>query len=155
MRIHCRCFPPYQITNKRDGDCNRKMGNVLGAKPPARHRWTKKQALQVYNSTGGRCYYCRSTLKGGGAKRIGKWELDHYEPLILGQANWSARDHLDNLVPACLECNRSKGSKRPADFARQQGISLRCRTLLPSAKMCLQRECWKHHWFVQWCLGAR
>jgi 5-methylcytosine-specific restriction endonuclease McrA len=34
-------------------------------------------------------------------------ELDHVEPLY-----WGGSHHADNLVPACLRCNRSKGPRR-------------------------------------------
>jgi 5-methylcytosine-specific restriction endonuclease McrA len=34
-------------------------------------------------------------------------ELDHVDPLFLGGPHTA-----DNLVPACLRCNRSKGARR-------------------------------------------
>lgn len=37
-------------------------------------------------------------------------ELDHVEPLY-----WSGPHTAENLVPACLRCNRSKGAKRLMD----------------------------------------
>lgn len=36
-------------------------------------------------------------------------ELDHQEPLY-----WGGAHSADNLVPACLSCNRSKGPRRLA-----------------------------------------
>jgi len=37
-------------------------------------------------------------------------ELDHVEPLF-----WGGPHTVDNLVPACMSCNRSKGPRRLAD----------------------------------------
>lgn len=37
-------------------------------------------------------------------------ELDHVEPLY-----WGGPHTADNLVPACLRCNRSKGPRRLAE----------------------------------------
>lgn len=39
-------------------------------------------------------------------------ELDHVEPLY-----WGGPHTADNLVPACLRCNRSKGPRRLTDDA--------------------------------------
>ena len=39
-------------------------------------------------------------------------ELDHVHPLY-----WNGPHTADNLVPACLSCNRSKGAKMLADQA--------------------------------------
>jgi 5-methylcytosine-specific restriction endonuclease McrA len=36
-------------------------------------------------------------------------ELDHVEPLF-----WGGPHTVDNLVPACMSCNRSKGPRRLA-----------------------------------------
>jgi len=65
------------------------------------------------------CHYCGDVividrtnpkktrfLDAAGASRP---ELDHVEPLY-----WGGPHRPDNLVPACLSCNRSKGPRRLA-----------------------------------------
>lgn len=42
-------------------------------------------------------------------------ELDHVEPLF-----WDGPHTADNLVPACLSCNRSKGPRQLTDEARSR-----------------------------------
>ena len=51
---------------------------------------------------GGECFYCRQQLKAGEFKS--GWTIDHVEPTALGGSS-----HLENLVIACLPCNRKKG----------------------------------------------
>jgi 5-methylcytosine-specific restriction endonuclease McrA len=55
---------------------------------------SRKEITKLYASN---CFYC------GGAGRI---ELDHVVPLAQG-----GQHSIGNLVPACMACNRSKGSK--------------------------------------------
>ena len=43
--------------------------------------------------------------------RKGAWEVDHSNPLSKG-----GTDYLRNLVPSCIECNRSKGNLRTREF---------------------------------------
>ncbi len=50
--------------------------------------------IQFY---GGRCAYC---------EQAPATELDHAVPISRGGGNWAA-----NIRPACVECNRSKGSQ--------------------------------------------
>lgn len=75
-----------------------------------RKSWTyqadKERLYRVYK---GRCYYCGCELKG-------KYDVDHYIPVSRGGGTG-----LENLVIACPTCNRSKGSKMPADWMRGQG----------------------------------
>lgn len=49
------------------------------------------------------CVYC-------GAEGV-TLELDHMIPLARGGSN-----HLLNLIPACMPCNRSKGSRTPREW---------------------------------------
>lgn len=113
-----------------------------------RRRWSKKQVLVVYERTRGRCYYCNTSLHGA-AKRLGRWELDHVQPW----QSKKAADIMENLVAACVACNRSKGTKSPEAFAREKNVRLRCRFLTANNRMCLQHGCLRHHWFTLWLLG--
>lgn len=64
------------------------------------------QLNQIYDKTDGRCHLCGKKLAfsnygGHGAKA--PWEVDHSLPRSRGGAQ-----HLRNLLPACVSCNRSK-----------------------------------------------
>ena len=61
----------------------------------------------IYDSTRGYCYYCGKKIAWKNYGLIGErgcWEVDHYTPKSGGGS-----DHINNLVPACIPCNREKG----------------------------------------------
>lgn len=60
-----------------------------------------------------RCAYCRADL------RKVRRHLDHIMPLARGGSNGP-----ENLQYLCEPCNRSKGAKHPAEFARERGLLL-------------------------------
>lgn len=53
----------------------------------------------------GRCYYCGKRVRD-------KYDVDHVIPLALGGS-----DGPENLVVACVSCNRKKQARHPQDFA--------------------------------------
>ena len=62
----------------------------------------------IYNHTDGHCHICGKKLSfvnyaASGTK--GAWEVEHSIPKALG-----GTDNLNNLFPACIMCNRSKGT---------------------------------------------
>lgn len=57
---------------------------------------------------GGCCHYCKARLELSGPN---KCQLEHFVPLSRGGSNWPT-----NLVLACPDCNRKKGSKMPWEF---------------------------------------
>jgi len=68
----------------------------------------------IYDKTGGRCWHCDKKLSFqnyGKPGEKGAWEVDHSIPLSRG-----GTDHLNNLVPACIECNRSKQDLTSREF---------------------------------------
>lgn len=56
-----------------------------------------------------KCAYCRTNLSGGG-------QVDHIIALASGGSNWPS-----NLQFLCAQCNHSKNSKDPIEFARFTG----------------------------------
>lgn len=60
---------------------------------------------QVWKKTDGRCYYCGKQTKPFGTDPD-SFCVDHVVP-----QKRQGNDHLDNLVPACCECNTTKSSK--------------------------------------------
>ena len=75
---------------------------------------TKKQRKQVWDKSGGKCWYCGRTLPEKG------WHADHFEPVIReadfiagqfipnGKVLRPENDNLANIVPACAPCNLFK-----------------------------------------------
>lgn len=55
-------------------------------------KYSTKRAL-IFDKSGGRCWYCGSVAE----------QVDHVNPVILG-----GKDNIDNLVPVCKWCNKSK-----------------------------------------------
>lgn len=62
----------------------------------------------IYDKTNGYCAYCGKKLafcNYGQKGSHGAWEVDHSNPRSRG-----GTDYLRNLVPACIDCNREKGT---------------------------------------------
>ena len=79
--------------------------------------WTDDDLDAIYNRTSGKCHLCHKKLArfnyaDYGAR--GAWEVEHSVPKASG-----GTDHLNNLFPACITCNRSKnaGSTRSSRAA--------------------------------------
>ena len=70
-------------------------------------RLTEGQRRIVFDKTAGRCHFCgdelvfekRGKWHGPGS---GAWEADH----VVQMARSVGRDVVENLLPACSECNR-------------------------------------------------
>lgn len=63
---------------------------------------------KIYDRTNGKCHLCRkklSFINYGRAGAKGAWEVEH----SIARAK-RGTDHLNNLLPACISCNRSKGT---------------------------------------------
>jgi 5-methylcytosine-specific restriction endonuclease McrA len=85
---------------------------------------SKKQRKQVYDKSGGKCWYCGCDLPERG------WHADHIQPVIrelkivpdtsnsiyshkmvaTGKLGRAQNDTIDNMVPACAPCNLFKAS---------------------------------------------
>lgn len=62
-----------------------------------------------FNPAGpGCCNYCRKALT---LDERGAWDIDHVVPLSRGGLH-----ELQNLVIACVRCNRSKGAKMLSEW---------------------------------------
>lgn len=62
---------------------------------------------RIFQKTDGYCIYCGKKLSWknyGVPNTRGCWEIDHSRPISKGGTG-----HLNNLVPACIPCNRDKG----------------------------------------------
>lgn len=81
---------------------------------------------RIFRRTDGQCHICRKTLSFGSYGAVGKrggWEIEHSRPRSMG-----GTDHMNNLYPACIRCNRSKGngtttSARAANGYRRAPLS--------------------------------
>ena len=78
--------------------------------------WDEDTLDWVYDRTGGYCRYCEkklSRINYGPPGARGAWEVDHSVPQSLG-----GTDYLSNLWPACIECNRNKGTMTGPQYMR-------------------------------------
>lgn len=77
---------------------------------------TKKQRQQVYDKSGGYCWYCGDDLPD-------RWHVDHLVPVIrsyegkIDPVNMRLH-HVDNMVPACQPCNLFKSSSSLEQFRK-------------------------------------
>ena len=74
-----------------------------------------------YDKTDGRCHICHRKVfwsKYGFVNLRGAWEVDHSNPRANGGS-----DRLSNLFPACISCNRSKGSKSTRTQRAKHGFT--------------------------------
>lgn len=73
--------------------------------------YSDARLVQIFSKTGGYCFYCGDPLvfeHYGLPGLPGAWEVDHGRPKSLG-----GTEHLNNLHPSCLDCNRDKGDAYP------------------------------------------
>ena len=70
--------------------------------------WGYSTLNKIFDSTSGYCYYCGKKIAWKNYGKLGErgcWEVDHFHPQSSGGSNL-----IDNLVPACIPCNRDKGT---------------------------------------------
>jgi 5-methylcytosine-specific restriction endonuclease McrA len=70
---------------------------------------TREQIAALHDSQGGKCVYCRVSLKNG-------YHADHIKPLSKGGSNWIA-----NIQLTCGPCNNRKRATDPIQFAQRLG----------------------------------
>ena len=83
--------------------------------------FTTEQLNKIYDRTSGYCHICHKKLafKNYGALGArGAWEVEHSNPRAQGGTN-----RLNNLYPACIKCNRSKGASSTRSVRAKNGKS--------------------------------
>jgi hypothetical protein len=82
-----------------------------------RSRWQVPDRVQrIARRDGWECHYCGCAL-GWGHESVARPEIEHKTPRSAGGSN-----RLDNLVLACSDCNRRKGTKLYDDFLAEMRI---------------------------------
>lgn len=83
-----------------------------------------KTAKQVFEKTGGKCFYCGVVLppdtklydeQGIIFMDYRNWDIDHVIPHSQGGS-----DKIENLVPACKSCNNAKRAKSVDEFIAER-----------------------------------
>lgn len=75
---------------------------------------------QIFDRTEGKCHICRKKLtfrNYGDAAARASWEVEHSVPRSQG-----GTDHGNNLFPACIACNRSKGNSATRTVRAKHGF---------------------------------
>jgi 5-methylcytosine-specific restriction endonuclease McrA len=95
-----------------DPGAARAQGRIRRGTRRARERqgggsYTTAEWRALVENYGGRCAYCGTITE--------KLEVDHRVPLSLGGANT-----IDNILPACADCNRRKHTMTESDFRERE-----------------------------------
>ena len=83
--------------------------------------FSAEQLRQIYDRTSGYCHLCHKKvafINYGNFGARGAWEVEHSNPQVNGGTH-----HLNNLFPACISCNRSKGASSTASARTRNGKS--------------------------------
>jgi len=81
---------------------------------------SQERLREIYDRASGYCHICHKKLaftNYGASGARGAWEIEHSKPRAKG-----GTDHLNNLYPACISCNRSKGTKSNRIVRSQNGV---------------------------------
>ena len=73
----------------------------------------------IYDKTEGHCNICNKKLSWSNyGNPVGKapWEVDHSKAIARDGTN-----HLNNLEPVCIDCNRKKGTDTTPSARRKFG----------------------------------
>lgn len=82
--------------------------------------YTDKDLNKIYNKTDGYCHLCHRKISWsnyGFPWTRGAWEVDHSVPKAFG-----GTDNMNNLFPACIECNRRKGANSTRSERAKNGF---------------------------------
>jgi hypothetical protein len=85
-------------------------GELAPPDPRRKPRSISKRRREVFEKSGGKCFYCGTVLK-----LDGKWHADHMKPRAL-----MGPDDLINLVAACVPCNLAKRDRTALEFLSDQ-----------------------------------
>lgn len=66
-------------------------------------RASTSEVLALIGRANGRCVYC--------GKQASRYQIDHIDPVASGGTS-----EIENLMPACAACNRSKGAKEVSEW---------------------------------------
>lgn len=81
--------------------------------------FNEEELNRIYERTSGYCHICHKKLAFKNYGKVGaraSWEVEHSNPQAKGGSN-----HLNNLYPACISCNRSKGASSTASARAKNG----------------------------------
>jgi len=79
-----------------------------------------KKLRRIYEKTSGKCHLCHKKLAFMNyAKSNAKasWEIEHSTP-----KSKEGTDHLNNLYPACVSCNREKSNGTNYSVRKTKGV---------------------------------
>lgn len=82
-------------------------------------RFQPQHLEKIFQRTSGYCHICHKKLNFnnyGNFGQRGAWEVEHSRPQAKGGSH-----SLNNLYPACISCNRAKGSKDNRSVRAQHG----------------------------------
>ncbi len=81
--------------------------------------FTESERKEIYDRTSGYCHICQKKVaftNYGVVGARGAWEVEHSNPRAE-----DGTDCLNNLYPACIPCNRSKGTQSTRTVRARNG----------------------------------
>lgn len=83
--------------------------------------FTKDELRKIYDRSSGMCHICGKNVAftnyaDATPDARGAWEVEHSNPKAKG-----GTDRLNNLYPACIACNRSKGTQSTRTVRARNG----------------------------------
>jgi len=84
--------------------------------------YSQKRLREIYGRTSGYCHICHKKLAFKNYASVdsrASWEVEHSKPRAKG-----GKDHLNNLYPGCISCNRSKGKKTNKTVRAKHGTRI-------------------------------
>jgi len=95
------------------------QSTVIRITSGAAMKFNDDQLNDIYDRTSGYCHLCHKKLafkNYGIIGARGAWEVEHSKPQAKGGTN-----HKNNLYPACISCNRSKGASSTTSARAKNG----------------------------------
>jgi hypothetical protein len=83
--------------------------------------YSEEEINAIYDKTHGCCHLCHKKLafvNYGKHGEKGSWHIDHSKPKAKGGTN-----RANNLLPACISCNLSKGTSHTKTVRKRNGVT--------------------------------
>ncbi|MEN7546276.1 HNH endonuclease [Rapidithrix thailandica] len=83
--------------------------------------YSRSRLREIFDRTDGHCHICHGKLSFERYAKFGEqgsWEVEHSKPKAKG-----GTDRLTNLYPACITCNRSKGTRSTRSIRARFGFT--------------------------------
>jgi len=102
--------------------------------------FNEEQLRKIYDRTSGYCHLCGKKLSFKNYGKYGThapWEVEHSIPRSKGGSN-----HMNNLYPSCISCNKQKGNAANKSVRSKYGITKAPLSIPARKKAKIQNAAW-------------